>query len=107
MHIYTDLSYTIGRFKTSQYHPTLVQISWEALQEDIVTGYTVQVVGPGSTREIPTRKKYSTSVEISDLRPFTQYNFKVNAVKGINKVHLIHPIIMHVCMQLPLVLLVN
>jgi hypothetical protein len=83
IHTHTVLSNIVGTFKTSQYHPTSLRISWEALQEDTVTGYTVQVVGPGSTREIPTRNKYSTFVEISDLSPFTQYTFKVNALKGI------------------------
>ena len=84
-HVYinTVLSNTIGSLKTSQYYPTSVRISWAAIWEDVVTGYRVQVVGPDSTREIPIRNNYSTSVEISDLLPSTQYTFEVRAMKGI------------------------
>ena len=76
------LSNIIGSFKTSQYHPTSARISWEAVKEDdkTVTSYTVQVEGPDSTQEIPITCEYITSVEISDLRPSTQYTFKVSAV---------------------------
>jgi hypothetical protein len=84
MHI--ALSNTVGRFKTSQYHPTSVQISWAVIQEDFVAGYIVQIEGPDSTREIPIRNKYRTSVSVSDLSPSTQYTFKVIAVKGIDKI---------------------
>ena len=55
-------------------------ISWDATKEETVTGYTVQVEGPDSTQEIPVTCKYITSVEIADLRPSTQYTFKVSAV---------------------------
>ena len=97
IHIHTALSNTVGRFKTSQYHPTSVWISWAAIWEDVVIGYTVQVEGPDSTQEIPIRNKYSTSVEIPDLKPSTQYTFEVRALKGMNTVHLTHStkIIMH------------
>ena len=82
MHTHTALSNTIGSFKTSQYHPTSAQISWETVKGDDkpVTGYTVQVEGPDSIQEIPITCKYFTSIEISDLGPSTQYTFKVSAV---------------------------
>jgi hypothetical protein len=109
IHVHTALSNTVGRFKTSQNHPALVQIYWEAIREDVVTGYTVQVEGPDSTQEIPITNKYSTSVEIPDLLPSAQYTFEISAVKGMDKINLTHPsqyIIMHICIQY-LVLLVN
>ena len=81
--MHTALSNTIGRFKTSQYHPTSAQISWEAIQEESddkpVTGYRVQVEGPDSTQVIPISDNIN-SIEISDLRPSTQYIFKVSTV---------------------------
>ena len=83
MFTHTALSYTVGSLKTSQYHPTSAQISWAAIREDVVIGYTIQVEGPDSTQEIPITNKYSTSVEISDLLPSTQYTFKVSTMKGI------------------------
>ena len=84
---HTALSNTIiGSLKTSQYHQTSVQISWPAIREDVVIGYTVQIEGPDSTREIPIRKNYNTSVRVSDLLPTTQYTFKVKVLKGMEKV---------------------
>ena len=83
VHINTALSNTIGRFKTSQYHPISVWISWAAMRENVVIGYTVQVEGADSTREIPISNAYNTSVEISDLLPSTQYTFEVSTMKGI------------------------
>ena len=83
IHIHTDLSNTIGRFKTSQYHPTSVRISWKAVKaadNDVITAYRVQVVGPDAIQVIPITCKYITSVEISDLRPSAQYTFKVGAM---------------------------
>ena len=50
MHIHTALSSTIGRFKTSQYHPTSARISWKE-SERTVSGYSVQVEGPDSTQD--------------------------------------------------------
>ena len=82
MYIHTALPNTIGCLKTSQYQPTSTWISWAAVGEDAVTGYTVQVEGPDSTREIPIRNKYSTSVRVSDLSPSSQYTFEVKAVKS-------------------------
>jgi hypothetical protein len=80
---HTALSNTIGRFKTSQYHPASALISWKAaaVQENVttVTDYTVQVEGPDSTQVI-SRSENITSVRISDLRPCTQYTFVVSAV---------------------------
>ena len=84
-HTHTALSNTIGRIKTAQYHPTPARISWGALLEDVVTGYIVQIVGPGSTQEIPVEDKHSTSVEVSNLSASTEYTFQVSAVKGMDK----------------------
>ena len=87
MHAYnahTALSNTVGRFKTSQYHPISARIFWAAIWEDIVIGYVVQIEGPDSKREIPIRNTYSTSVRVSDLLPSTQYTFEVSAVKGMD-----------------------
>ena len=80
-HSHTALSNTIGSLKTSQYHPASAQISWEAVKADdkTVTGYTARVEGPDSTQLIPISDDI-TSVKISNLRPSTQYTFKVSAV---------------------------
>ena len=82
MCIHTALFNTIGSLKTSQYHPTSAWISWAAVQEDVVIGYTVQVEGPDFTQEIPIRNNRSTSVRVSDLSPSSQYTFEVRALKG-------------------------
>ena len=60
----------------------MARISWDTVKKDdkTVTAYTLQVEGPDSTQEIPITCKYITSIEISDLRPSTQYTFKVSAV---------------------------
>jgi hypothetical protein len=76
--MHTALSNTISRFKISQYHPTSVRIFWKSIQD--VTGYTVQVVGPDSAREIPITNKFITSAEISDVLPSTQYTYEVSAM---------------------------
>jgi hypothetical protein len=81
-------------------HPTSVQLSWGAVPRDQqngeITGYSVQVEGPGATRDIqiatavsgrmpPIRRPHSlmenayTSEEVSDLRPSTEYSFSVSA----------------------------
>ena len=80
-HSHTALSNTIGSFKTSQYHPTSAQISWETVKEDdkTITGYTARVEGPDSTQVIPISDDI-TSVEISDLKPSNQYTFEVSAL---------------------------
>ena len=74
--MHTALLNTVGRFKTSQFRPISARISWKE-GEKTVTGYSVQVEGPDSTQVIPTQNTY---VEISNLRPSTQYYFKVSAV---------------------------
>ena len=45
-----------------------------------MTGYTVQVEGSGSTREIPVMDRNATSYEVSDLKPYTAYSFCVSAM---------------------------
>ena len=54
----------------------------EDKQNDIITGYTVQVMGPGFTekREIPVMDGNTTSYEVSDLKPYTTYTFRVSAI---------------------------
>ena len=101
VHTHTALpSTTIGSLKISQCQSTSVQISWAIVREDDVIGYTVQVEGPDSTREIPIGNKLSTSVEISDLSPSTQYTFEVSAMKGIKSTLPTLPmIIMHMHMH--------
>ena len=65
-------------------------------QNGEITGYSIQVEGPGTTRNIQTattvsdwiriRKSHSlmedayTSEEVSDLKPSTEYTFSVSAV---------------------------
>ena len=115
-HSHTALSNTVGSFKASEYHPTSALISWEAVQEESddkpVTGYTARVEGPDSTQLIPISDDI-TSVAISNLRPSTQYTFKVSAATvagtkpqrgetsmswfGLFSHHNIHPIIIKFC----------
>ena len=49
-------------------------------QNDTITGYTIQVEGPDSTREVPVMDGNATSYEVSDLRPYTTYTFIVSAI---------------------------
>ena len=51
----------------------------EDKQNNTITGYTVQVVRPNSTQEIPVMDGNATSYEVSDLRPNTTYTFGVSA----------------------------
>jgi hypothetical protein len=64
--------------------PTSAQLSWIPVpkdkQNDTITGYTDQVEGPDSTREIPVVDGTVTSYEASDLRPYTAYIFSVSAM---------------------------
>ena len=93
-------------------HPTSVQLSWGAVPEDqqngVITGYSIQVEGPGTTRHIQIATAVSgrvlsihrpqiiyrymhihrphslmgdayTSKEVCDLRPSTEYSFSVSA----------------------------
>jgi hypothetical protein len=82
-HMYT-VSCAPGELKVSHSLPTSAKLSWtpvpEDKQNDTITGYTVQVEGPDSTREIPVMDGNATSYEISDLRPYTTYIFSVSAI---------------------------
>ena len=82
-------------------HPTSVQLSWGDVPKDhhngIITGYSIQIEGSDSTRNIqatttvagrmpPVHIRHSlsmedayTSEEVSDLRPSTEYSFRVSA----------------------------
>ena len=75
---------TPGELHVSHSHPTSAQLSWtpvpEDKQNDTITGYTVQVVRPTSTQEIPVIDGNATSYEVSDLRPNTTYTFGVSAM---------------------------
>jgi hypothetical protein len=53
----------------------------EHQRNGIITDYSIQVVGPDTTRNIPTTGKYNTTFkEVCDLRPSTEYTFSVSAV---------------------------
>ena len=58
-------------------------ISWKPLpegeQKTIVTGYTVQIAGPGSNCEVSVSDRNAASVTVSDLKPHTSYTFSVSA----------------------------
>ena len=80
-------------------HPTSVRLYWIAVPEDqwngIITGYSIRIEGPDSTRNIQTattvsdwtriRRSHSliedtyTSKKVSGLRPSTEYTFSVSA----------------------------
>ena len=67
----------------SHRQPTTAEVSWKPLPEEqqkIVTGYTVQVVGPDSKKEISVADPNATTVEVSSLKPFTSYTFKISAM---------------------------
>ena len=64
--------------------PASAEICWNPLPEGeqsaIITGYTVQVVGAGLTRDISVSDAKATSIVVSKLRPSTSYTFSVSAV---------------------------
>ena len=64
--------------------PTTAKLSWTLLpmekQNGIITGYTVQVEGPDSSREVSVPNTSTTSVEVPGLMPFTSYTFSVSAM---------------------------
>jgi hypothetical protein len=45
----------------------------------VITGYSIQVEGPDTTRSIPITREYTTVKEVCDLRPSTEYCFSVSA----------------------------
>ena len=64
--------------------PTTAELSWTPLPEEkrngVITGYTVQVVGPDqSTVDEQEVSANATSTKIPILNPFTSYTFKVRA----------------------------
>ena len=83
-HTHTVPSGTPGELLINHSLPTSAQISWTPVPEDkrndIIIGYTIQVEGTDSTREIPVMDGNATSYEVSDLRPFTTYTFHVSAM---------------------------
>ena len=64
-------------------HPTSVQLSWGAVPKDqqngVITGYSMQVKGPDTTRNMPPIEDAYTSTEVSDLKPSTEYTFNISA----------------------------
>ncbi|MCG8624174.1 MAG: fibronectin type III domain-containing protein [Proteobacteria bacterium] len=44
-----------------------------------ITGYSIQVEGPDTTRNIPITGEYATFKELFDLKPSTEYSFSVSA----------------------------
>ena len=63
--------------------PTTAEVSWKLLPEEqqkIVTGYTVQVLGPDTKKEISVADPTATTIEVPGLKPFTSYTFKVSAM---------------------------
>jgi hypothetical protein len=72
---------TPGELLVSHSLPTSAQLSWTPVPDDkTIIGYTVQVAGPDSTREIPVMDGNATSYEVPDLRPYTTYTFSVSAM---------------------------
>ena len=82
--MYTAPSGKPGELCVHHRTPASAQLSWTPVPKDqqngIITGYTVQVEGPDSTREIPMMDGNATLYEVSDLRPYTTYTFSVSAV---------------------------
>ena len=83
-HTSTVPSGTPGELLISHSLPTSAQLSWtpvpEDKQNDTITGYLVHVKGPDSTQEIPVMDGNATSHEVSKLRPYTTYIFRVSAI---------------------------
>ena len=85
MYTYADPAPSVSPegLKVSHRLPTTAELSWKPIPEEkrngTITGYTVQVEGPDSRQDISVEDT-CTSVQISDLRPFTWYTFKVNAM---------------------------
>ena len=52
----------------------------EGKENTVVTGYTVQVVGPDSIRDILVPDANTTSITVSELRPSNSYIFYVSAI---------------------------
>ena len=75
---------TPGELLVRHSHPTSALLSWtpvpEDKQNDTITGYTVQVEGSDSAREVPVMDGKATSYEVSDLKPYTTYTFSVSAM---------------------------
>ena len=64
--------------------PTKAELSWISVpiekRSGVITGYKIQVVGPDSPREITVLNADTTTVAVSNLRPFTSYTFNVSAM---------------------------
>ena len=73
-----------GKFRVRHSTPTSAQLSWTPVPRDqqngIITGYSVQVVGPNFMQEISITDATTTSAEVSGLAPITSYYFSVSAM---------------------------
>ena len=73
-----------GELRVNHRLPTTAELSWTPVpkekQNGVITGYTIQVMGPDSTliKNIPVDKDFTT-VEVPNLTPFTSYNFSISA----------------------------
>ena len=88
---YSQISFTSapsgcpGELRVNHSLSTTAKLSWSPVpkgkRNGVITGYTVQVMGTDSTiqQKIEMEKTDTTSVEISNLTPFTSYNFSISA----------------------------
>ena len=85
-HTHTDPAPSIapGGLNITHSLPTTAELSWSSLplekRNGVITGYTIQVMGPDSSRDIPVQDAETTTVEVPGLRPFTSYTFHVSAM---------------------------
>ena len=63
--------------------PTTAQLSWMPLSGDeektIITKYTVLVEGAESTQQVSLQDANASSIEVSGLKPFTLYTYRISA----------------------------
>ena len=73
-----------GKLSVSHKLPTTAELFWSPvpieMQNGIITRYTVEVVGPGSSRDIFVLDADTTYIKIPGLRLFTSYTFNVSAM---------------------------
>ena len=85
-HTHTDTAPSVSpeELSVSHFHPTTAELTWSQLpmeeRNGVITGYTVQVVGPDASQNILIQGSDTTSVEVTGLRTFTSYAFNVSAI---------------------------
>ena len=83
MYTYADPAPSVSPegLKVSHRLPTTAELSWKPIPEEkrngVITGYTVQVEGPGFSQKMLVQ---DVKTEIPSLKPFTSYTFKVSAM---------------------------